>query len=382
MLYAIIFLLGTGLALPSPESGLHWVAGDFHVHSTGASDDTDQKSFPEDIKKIALKRGLSFVMLSDHSNAMGPTENSGPDFVYWKKAEELTEPGKFLMVDSVEISPLTMGGAGHVNFLPSHLTPTIPSVAFLDRPKGKITGKMAIDQAHWLGGLAVVNHPFSAVAPWIEFDWTSKDYDGLEIYNGGLQYDKGDIRSTEAFFCDLSEGKKTFPIGASDCHRAYTPYPGTLMDSALGFARTWVAVRELTWPNILEALKKGRVVVGDQENFITFTVEGKSLGETLPAKPHTAYPVTIEGTTLSKNLVRLLFIPYGSCEDTRAKNRHFRVRTQTLYKKEIPAGTFALKTPLVFPSPGALLAFLGKPHRSRRVHNIAISNALFIQIVP
>src|SRR5690606_15787840 len=48
-----------------------WWAGDFHVHATGASNDTGGDSLPEDIAMVAQQRGLDFVVLTDHSNSTG-----------------------------------------------------------------------------------------------------------------------------------------------------------------------------------------------------------------------------------------------------------------------------------------------------------------------
>lgn len=375
-------LLVAFLTLLLPAHAGRWVAGDFHVHSTGASDDTGKHSFPEDIKKVALERGLSFVMLSDHSNAMGKGENTGPDFPYWQKALELTEPGKFIMVDSVEISPLKMSGAGHVNFVPKVLTEVVPGVGFIDRPAGKVTGKMAVDQAKWLGGLAIVNHPYSAAGTWIEYDWTSFDYDALEIYNGGLLYDKGDFKSTYAFFCDLANGKKTFPIGGSDNHRAYTPLPGTLLNSALGFVRTWVYVERLSWADIVKALEMGKIVVGDGQNFVQVFAEDRSIGETLHWKKAKRFRVRWKGFSETQNVFRLLYIERDSCRDTRQKNRSFHIKPSVLFQKKVNKGDFAGEVELSVGKNGALIGFLGKPHRGRQSRNIAITNAIWIALEP
>lgn len=89
-----------------------WLLGDFHVHATGASNDTGGDSWPADIKRVAKERGLDFLVLTDHSNSTGSdastTEedpalfNQGPEFPYWDLCDSLSEAGTFLMIDGNE----------------------------------------------------------------------------------------------------------------------------------------------------------------------------------------------------------------------------------------------------------------------------------------
>src|SRR5687768_4423879 len=95
-----------------------WYAGDVHVHATGASNDTGGDSFPEAIAEKAKERGLSFVVLTDHSDGTGsvfdpeipdpPPLNQAPEFPYWDRAQELSD-ASFLMIDGNELSPIAAG---------------------------------------------------------------------------------------------------------------------------------------------------------------------------------------------------------------------------------------------------------------------------------
>ncbi len=201
LLLVCVLLADQGLVAGAPALG-QWVPGDIHIHATGASWDGDKISFPEDIKKIALERGLRFVVLTDHSDATGSKDateayyNLGPEFTYWEKAKALSDPGKFLMIDGNEISPLpqppTRPG-GHIGCVPVDQNTFDLSGSFTDRPSGAVKAETAIRQCRERGGYVIVNHAYN-FAPWVEFDWTSRDYDALEVFNGGMFFDKYDQR--------------------------------------------------------------------------------------------------------------------------------------------------------------------------------------------
>lgn len=381
----LVALLLSPSGLPAGE----WFAGDFHVHSTGASLDTDGVSFPEAYKKAALQRGLQFLLLTDHSDATGG-ENSGPEFVYWQKAKELTEPGKFLMVCGSEISPLKIaGGAGHVLAIPKNLADFDTDYVFTERPEGKVPGGEAVRQAHEAGGLAVVAHPYSAVAPWIEYDWSSDAYDGLEVFNGGLKYDKGDWETLQAWMCDLSKKRRVFGVGGSDVHRVHTPWPGTMTDGALGYPKTYVYAEELSWPALVEGITRGRVVVADWENFLQFSVSKKDglshrIGDTVAAQPGEELILRVQGKSRRENEVSIYFIPYGSCQESRQKSRKVNVAYKTLATLAVtpkePYEPFDLSHSFNPPASGALLAVMGKIHRGRANEDVAITNPIYIEL--
>lgn len=259
-----------------PDPPGQWIAGDLHVHATGASNDTGGDSHPEDIAAAARALGLGFVVLTDHSNSTGsdPTTtdedpalfNQGPEFVWWQRAPALSEPGVFWLVSGNELSPRAPEDAvapvGHVGCIPRTLGGGFDTVsAFVDRPMGAVTGGEAVQQALERGCFAIVNHPY-ALAPWIQYDWTRRDYDALEIWNGGGGgYDADDVAGRDAWRCDLLAGRAVTPVAASDNHRVHQPPPGGTLDPALGWPTTAVFAREASWAGVIEGLDAGRVAL-------------------------------------------------------------------------------------------------------------------------
>lgn len=251
-----------------------WYGGDFHVHATGASNDAGAESTPERIKEVAIERGLDFVVLTDHSNSTGsdtttrdedPTLfNMGPEFPYWDKAAELSD-ASFLMIDGNEISPVddpAVDPTGHIGCYPRELANFNPDIAFRDRPRGEVPSSEIIPQARAAGCFVTVNHPFVA-SWWMAFDWTTRDYDALEVFNGGAGWDKFDYEGVLGWACDVSLGRRVTALGGSDCHRVDTPEPGTLGDPPLGWPTTYVWSGTLEWPGLVRSLDRGRVSVSD-----------------------------------------------------------------------------------------------------------------------
>ena len=264
-----------------------WLAGDLHVHSTGASNDTDDASYPEDIAEVARSRGLRWVVLTDHSNSTGSTDcddpeecpNRGPEFPYQARVAALSD-GEFLMVDGSEISPIESlrpgaGPVGHVGCLPPPDGFAFAG-AFTDRPPGAVTGGEAVAQCRHAGGWAVVNHPF-ALARWVAYDWTTTDFDGLEVWNGGARWDHWDRQGVRAWECLVAGGREVVPIAASDSHRVGVAPPGDLTNPPLGQPRTSVRVAgdaPLDWPTVRAALVAGDVVLHEAGTFVEARLDG------------------------------------------------------------------------------------------------------------
>lgn len=251
-----------------------WYRGDFHVHATGASNDTGGDSYPPDIKAIAVERGLDFLVLTDHSNSTGsdPTTteedpalfNQGSEFPYWSTTESLSDDD-FLMVNGNEISPVAEEDnlsqpTGHIGCIPMDLTTFDTTMVFIDRPRGTVTGAQTVQQAKDAGCFAILNHPY-ALTGWIAYDWTSYDYDAIEIWNGTIGYDNWDKAGRDIWLCDLLTGRQTVAVGGSDNHRVFTPVPGVALDPALAYPTTAVYAESLEWSAIMEALKAGQTMI-------------------------------------------------------------------------------------------------------------------------
>ena len=258
-----------------------WLPGDFHVHATGASNDTGGESLPADIKRVAMERGLYFVVLTDHSNSTGSDPstldedpalfNRGPEFPYWDVAAELSEPGVFLMMDGNEISPVDIDGRleprGHVGCIPPGNPEDLDrSGGFIDRPRGDVTGGDGLRQALDRGCLAILHHPYS-LTPWTAFDWSDSGvegwgYHGMEVWNGTAQFGVDDEASYDAWRCDLLAGRTVAAIASSDNHRVFEAVPGGLFDPPLGFPKTYVFAADRGWAAIVAGVRAGRTTLG------------------------------------------------------------------------------------------------------------------------
>ncbi len=255
-----------------------WYKGDFHVHATGASNDTGGDSFPEAIKAKALSFDLDFLVLTDHSNSTGSDTdttyenpalfNLGPEFPLWDKCAALTIPNEFLMIDGNEISPrheTDLIPTGHIGCIPINLENFNTDSPFIDRPMSTIDGANTIQQARDRDCFVVLNHAYSPF-PWIAFDWTSFDYDAIEVWNGTLGYDSWDQRTRNAWICDLLNGKEVAAVGGSDNHRVNEEAPGSGLDPALAHPATFVFASSLAWQNIIDGLDQGMTMISEGES--------------------------------------------------------------------------------------------------------------------
>ena len=314
----------TGEPPEIPEAGPMWVAGDVHVHATGASNDTDDASHPEDIAAVAAERGLGFVVLTDHSNATGSMHcedvedcpNLGPEFPHQgRAAEQWTD--SFVMAVGNELSPIETlegvgGPVGHVGCMPPAGGFEFEG-AFVDRPPGAVTGAEAVQQCRDAGGWAVVNHPFAPLS-WIRFDWTTLEFDAMEVWNGGLRWDGSDERALWSWECLVAGGRDVVPIAASDCHRATLPLPGDYLDPPLGQPRTSVSVEPsstLDWPTLREGLVAGRVVMHEAGTFLSAQLEGEQW--------------TLRGVAAAPGRVEMRRILTDDCDATDPAGPHHEV---------------------------------------------------------
>lgn len=379
-----------------------WLAGDFHVHATGASNDTGGDSFPEDIKTVAQARGLDFVVLTDHSNSTGSDVNTrdeepalfnqGPDFPYWSRAAELSD-GAFLMVDGNEISPVAddpPAPRGHVGCYPRDLATFDPGVAFIDRPKGEVSGGQVLAQAREVGCFTTINHPFGP-AQWIAYDWTDRGYDALEVWNGGGAFDRIDRQAVDAWLCDLALGHDTRGLGGSDNHRVFQEPPGDLLNPPLGYPTTWVFAADLAWREIVEGLDAGRTSVSDTGAPLEVDVHAADRGW-LAMNGGTF--AAAEGRFLrirgelaedpgEPRLLRVLRVPAGGCDDRRAVGAMTVPVPATAVLLEQPVEAGALEVVLDLAdvpggvAPGDVLLPLVEPDRAGFLHRqVALGGAV------
>lgn len=324
-----------------------WYRGDLHVHATGASNDTGGDSYPSDIKEKAITNGLDFVVLTDHSNSTGSDAdttyedpalfNMGPEFTYWDSAVLLSD-ANFLMVCGNEISPRDLGSepTGHIGCIPANLSTFDQNYVFTDRPRGTVDGANTLMQAGEAGCYKILNHPY-AFNRWIAFDWTSFDYDAMEVWNGTIGYDDFDKNAHQAWICDLLAGRQVSIVGGSDNHRVNTPEPSQVLDPALGYPTTMVFAESLTWDNIIAGLQRGQtaVVEGESRLFINDYTEGKchAYGEDVAW-------IRLRGS-VDANLLNpvLTLYYYNSCDDPRPATDAYPVASgEVLFEQSMQAG--------------------------------------------
>ncbi len=348
-----------------------WYAGDLHVHASGASNDTGGDSTPEAIAAVARDRGLSFVVLTDHSNSTGSDVtttdedpslfNMGPEFPHWDEALRLTEPGVFLMVDGNEVSPVAAGEApiearGHIGCVPADLATFDRGGAFVDRPRGEVTGGECLRQARERGCFTVVNHPYG-LAPWIVYDWTDMGYEALEVWNGGAGLDAADWRAWDAWRCDLLAGKTTVPVGGSDNHRVHQAPPGEPLHPPLGWPRTSVYAERLEWPAIVAGLRAGRVALHEGGSFLGMDAYDSSGART--EAPAVGGWLRLRGTVSAEveGAGTLRLRRATSCDDPRPATRPPLVEDEVVWEREVPAGaSFDVAVPV--DAPGVFAATL------------------------
>ena len=307
-------------AQPPTRTG-QWYGTDLHSHTVHGSNDTDALSDAASVHAMAVERGLSLVVITDHSNSAGSLEcetgdvedcpNQGPEF----PALEFVGDEYSRLAVGVEISPVasldaTFDPTGHIGCVPTTSGGFADVVEpVIDRPAGAITGGEGVGWCHGNGGFAIVNHPY-ALAPWIEFDWTSFEYDALEVFNGGARFDAGDRDTLLAWACDVSEGRQVVPVGGSDTHTIATPTPPPgLLDQALGYPTTWVWSDNGDVDSLLGALTSGRTVVGDPNTRLDMVAFNEDIavgpGESIDGAVQVRVEVETEASGLILSVVDL-----------------------------------------------------------------------------
>lgn len=393
-----------------------WFRGDFHVHTSVGSNDTRLKdgtyeSWPAAVKEIARARGMDFVVITDHSNSAGSATtttredgrlwNRGPEFPVWETAAALSD-AMFLMIDGAELSPVsTLNAAecdfcsspgtgeltpvGHVGCVPEDLTGFDRTVNFVDRPPGQVSGGSSVEQCHAAGGWAVVNHPFPKVSPWIEYDWTSYDYDAIEVWNGGVAYDMSDTAAFDAYLCDRLAGRAVVAVGGSDNHRTRLDYRtgnGVNLDPPLGLPMTTVFAATFEWSAIMAGLHAGRVVVHDSETFVEFRIykDGAyrgTIGDTLAATDGAT--VWLKGESRVAQDLQLWHVAPGACSDRRAAGADLEPSVaKTSIAKLRVAGAFSARRDVRLKA-GLYYATLGDASTGKiNVRDVALTNVLTV----
>jgi hypothetical protein len=408
--------------LPS-ASNARWFAGDFHVHTSVGSNDTrypdgTARSFPETVRDVAVERGMSFVVITDHSNSAGSKVdtlvecedqwNRGPEFPLWETAAELST-GDFLMIDGSEISPVstldpdlcpdcsTVGTGqltpvGHIGCAPLDLETFDLAGAFIDRPPGAVTGSQSVAECKLRGGFAIINHPFYRSTAWIDYDWTSYDYDAIEVFNGSVGYSAFDVAAYDAYLCDRLAGRDVVAVGGSDNHRTPLPYEdpvSTQNGPPLGLPVTSIRAERLDWPAIVDGLSTGHIVIHEIGTFVELEIRDAGgqvlggVGDTI-VDPPASVSFRLRGRSRRTQEVRIYFAGLDSCTERRQAGRDIPpiVARQVLFRQSVCSGTacdFEIDVD-VNAAPGLYFGTAGNfEEPSINGRDVAVTNAVMIE---
>ncbi len=127
--------------------------GDFHIHTIFS----DGCITPEDIVRLAIKRGFTVVSKADHNTCQGNR----------RLGQACKEKG-LVFIPSIEVSSKD----GHI------------VVAGVDHwVKGSFTAEETAEKAHELGGIAILAHPFYRGSQ-REQAFLKRGIDAIELLNG------------------------------------------------------------------------------------------------------------------------------------------------------------------------------------------------------
>ena len=252
---------------PNPRAtGTRFYAGDFHVHSRESTDAT--ATIDENIA-LARRRGLDFLMLSDH--------NTVTQLDFYASAHD-SHPG-FLLLPGIEFTTY----AGHAN--------AIGVTQFIDHKLGQpgVTIGGAVDAVLAQGAIFSVNHPVldlgdACIGCAWKHDVDPKKIGGVEIATLGLR-NGGNLFSERAmaFWDDLLDrGSRAAAIGGSDDHRAGAA--GGTLRAEIGSPTTLVRAKELSVSGILEGVAKGATVVkldGPEDPMVEIEIADRTGGDAL-----------------------------------------------------------------------------------------------------
>lgn len=352
-----------------------WYDGDLHVHTqhsergpeaggiydyyrrmVNLAADDNGDTFA-DRRRYSPRGRLHWLVTSDHTDRT--YQECGAHFYAWCGGDVHSATGldvakywtekapSTLIVMGAEISNLFLG---HFGFIPLNPYPNHPLYApnYAEKPTHYLqdngygagvfrerwvdtntTNSEEMAQIHELNALAIVNHE-AGPAPWVTFDWTTRNFDGIEIWNGGLLHDRFDDHAYHALLklnpvifqqqikASLAAPPRAFSwidllkaghwpmaaVGGSDTH----DFNEVTCDRQLkckmtrvGFATPMTSIRatHFVWADghngVVDGLRQGRTVVHDGANFLVMHAEyeGKryQIGDSIPYR--VGSPITL-----------------------------------------------------------------------------------------
>lgn len=264
-----ISILHEGAAPPATTPA--WLLGDLHTHTLHSDGIWTLTS----LAAAAQKAGLDFLAVTDHNVASHHYE-----------IDRMPAAGP-LLIKGIELT--TYGG--HMNVWG---VPTGQMIEHREMPGDNAALQAAVAQAHKLGALISVNHPFGTckACDWA-FDKTVPNFDGIEVWNGAWTRD--DQLALNWWDSLLRSGRHITAIGSSDSH-------GPQNELGLPTLRLYAEKRSLT--GILDAITHGRATISAsppiQVELVANAgseraIPGEELAVTTASQPHLL--VTLQGVT-------------------------------------------------------------------------------------
>ena len=246
-----------------------YYAGDLHAHSL---ESTDARPTLDEMAQLARRRGLDFLVISDHNTV------TQLDFF----AQVQRQYPELLLVPGIEVTTY----AGHAG--------AIGASRFVEHKVGLAVPSFAEVAAvvHGQGALLSLHHPVLDLGDvCIGCAWQHPlmgiEVDAVEIGTGGLEqgailFSPGAIKFWEGL---LGQGRHVAAVGGSDDHLAGK---GTgRRDSPIGDPTTLILAEELSVAALLDGLRHGRSVVklqGPADPMVELSAGAAVIGDTLAGR--------------------------------------------------------------------------------------------------
>jgi hypothetical protein len=282
---------------------------------------------------------------------------------------------------------------GHVGCVPEDLEAFDRDGAFVDRPPGEVPGGSGVEQCQARGGFAIINHPFIRATPWTEYDWTSFEYDAVEVWNGSAAYAAFDLFAYDTYLCDRLAGRNVVAVGGSDNHRTPIPYAEdvtTQLGAPLGLPMTSVFAERLSWGAIMRAVRRGRIVIHERGTFVEFFASNAAgltlgrIGDTITTRPDGDVVVSLRGKSPRPQELALFHVAPDGCLDRRQAGRDLvpLVQRNPVFSVQVcDSGTCSFEEQVALvPREGLYFAAVGDfVSAGLNIRDVAVTNVLTVR---
>lgn len=249
-----------------PKQGNYYKAN-LHCHTTYS----DGELTPEEVKRIYKEQGYAVVAYTDHRQYHNFSHLSDKDFLAISAMEvDINEFGNvqwdFSRIKTYHINLYDTAPHTHTE---ESITKRQPERKYYDMEYIN----RYIDEMNAMGFLACYNHPYWSLQSCSDYTGL-KGLWGMEIYNYGCELDGLYGYHPQAYDEMLREGQRIFCVASDDNHNSY-PQEHPFNDSFGGF--TMIYAKELNYPEIMEALKKGLFYSSMGPEFAKITLSGNKL---------------------------------------------------------------------------------------------------------